>query len=85
MIEHVMPLCRTIPWVYSVAMLCVFQVCVHDKHVMPLCLTISWVYSVAMLCVFQVCVHDRTCHAALSDNLMGVQCCYALCVSGLCS
>ena len=31
MIEHVMPLCVTIPWVYSAAMFCVFQVCVHDR------------------------------------------------------
>ena len=47
------------------------------EHMMPLCLTISWVHSVALLCVLQVCVHDRTCDAAVPDNLVGVQRCYA--------
>ena len=31
-----------------------------------------------LLCfVLQVCVHDRTRHAAVPDNLVGVQRCYA--------
>ena len=30
MIEHVMPLYLTVSWVYSIAILCVLQVCVHD-------------------------------------------------------
>ena len=60
MVEHGVPLCLTITWVYSVAML--LQSIVYEtisaifsrylfmvEHVMPLCLTITWVYSVAML------------------------------------
>ena len=31
MIEHVMPLCLTVSWVHIVAVLCVLQVCVHDR------------------------------------------------------
>ena len=31
MIEHVVPLCLSVSWVYSVAVLCVLQVCVHDR------------------------------------------------------
>ena len=31
MTERIMPLCLTVSWVYIVAILCVWQVCVHNR------------------------------------------------------
>ena len=46
--------------------------------------SVHTIFNIQTLLPACVCVHDRTCDATMCDNPMGVQCCYALCVSGLC-